>query len=185
MFYAAEYLCSNIQLAAEINIVKIDWNALFVVLNLVILYILLKCFLWKPICKAMDARKAKIDEQFKSADEAQKNAADLKEEYQNKISEINRESEKMLAEAKDDARSEYGRIVGDANEEARRILNKAHTDIENEKADAFRTLKGEIASTAITAAEKILQKEISELDNIRIYDEFLKENGESNEPDNL
>lgn len=168
-----------LQLTAEINLIKIDWNALFVVLNLVILYVLLKRFLWKPICRTMDARKAKIDEQFMSADEAQRNAADLKEEYQNKISEINQESEKMLAEAKDDAKSEYDRIVGDANEEARRILKKAHTDIENEKADAFRTLKGEIASTAITAAEKILQKEIGESDSLRIYDEFLKENGES------
>ena len=47
--------------------IKIDINLVFTIINLLVLYLLMKKFLFGPIIKVMDVRKAMIDQQFAGA----------------------------------------------------------------------------------------------------------------------
>ena len=48
--------------------IKIDINLVFTIINLIVLYLLMKKFLFGPIIAVMEKRKAMIDEQFASAE---------------------------------------------------------------------------------------------------------------------
>ena len=59
---------------------KFDWNILFTLINLVIFYLLMKRFLFKPILKVMNKRKEMINKQFQDADDAKSQALELKKQ---------------------------------------------------------------------------------------------------------
>ena len=54
--------------------IKIDINLVFTIINLLVLYLMMKKFLFGPIINVMDQRKAMIDQQFAEAKERQDNA---------------------------------------------------------------------------------------------------------------
>ena len=43
---------------------RLDWNLLFTVINLLLLFVLMKMFLFKPVQKILDERQAEADRQF-------------------------------------------------------------------------------------------------------------------------
>ena len=59
--------------------IKIDINLVFTIINLLVLYLLMKKFLFGPIINVMDQRKAMIDQQFAEAKERQDNAKALQD----------------------------------------------------------------------------------------------------------
>lgn len=64
---------------------KFDLNLLWTVINLIVFFILMKVFLFKPIKKTLEKRKALIDQQFSDAEAAQKQADEMKAQYQNEL----------------------------------------------------------------------------------------------------
>ena len=65
--------------------IKIDINLVFTIINLLVLYLLMKKFLFGPIINVMDQRKAMIDQQFAEAKERQDNAKALQEQYEGEM----------------------------------------------------------------------------------------------------
>ena len=64
---------------------RFDWNFLFMLINLIIFFLLMKRFLFKPIMKVMDKRKEMIDNQFNDAENANNQALEVKKQYEEKI----------------------------------------------------------------------------------------------------
>ena len=61
---------------------KFDINILWTLINLIIFFVLMKLFLFKPIKKTLDKRKELIEGQFKAAEDKEKKADELQAEYQ-------------------------------------------------------------------------------------------------------
>ena len=105
--------------------IKIDINLVFTIINLIVLYLLMKKFLFGPIIGVMEKRKAMIDEQFASAEKTTTEANQLKGQYedaQKARRDISTEQEAAMkamegkvAELAMDAAS---RIMGKKNDEA-------------------------------------------------------------------
>ena len=72
--------------------IKIDINLVFTIINLLVLYLLMKKFLFGPIINVMDQRKAMIDQQFAEAKERQDNAKALQEQYEGALKSAKEES---------------------------------------------------------------------------------------------
>lgn len=159
---------------------KIDWNLLFTIINLVILYVLMKKFLYKPVMGIMEKRQEMIDSQFKSAKEAEDTANQLKQKWEDTMSEVEAEKSRILEAANERAESEYGRIVSEANEEASVIINNANKKIAAQKEKTIRDVEGQIAGIAMLAAAKIVNEKSRELDNNAIYDDFLAKSEKKN-----
>ena len=58
--------------------VQINLNLVFTIINLLILYLLMKKFLFGPIMRVMDERKAMIEQQFQTAKETEDKANELR-----------------------------------------------------------------------------------------------------------
>lgn len=166
------------------KVLKLDvWNLIFTVINLIVLYLLLKKFLIGPVTAIMEKRKALIEEGFVSARTAQQEADELKLKYELRMASAKEESEKIISRAKADARAVYDQTVTEADERAGKFMADARKNIEIERAKAIREMESEIAGLALDAAVKIAGKGTKEVDNLSLYDEFLAEAGEADDTD--
>jgi F-type H+-transporting ATPase subunit b len=117
-------------------------------------------FVWPPLVKAMDERKAKIAEGLAAAERgqheqelAQKRAMDTLHKAKQQAAEIKTIAEKQAAAIIEEARDK-------AKEEGNRQLVLAKAEIEQETNKAREALRAKVAELVVLGAEKILRKEI-------------------------
>lgn len=152
---------------------KLGWDLVFTIINLVILFLLIRKFLYKPVMGIMEKRQAMIDNQFKSAREAEEKANALKAQWEESMTLVETEKARILSEANDKAKAEYNRIVSNANVEAGNIIDNANKKIAAEKEKTIRDVESQVANIAMLAAAKIVNDKSKELNNGAIYDDFL------------
>ena len=100
------------------------WTMIFAWVNLLILYLLFKKFLFVPIKKMIDSRQQEIDDMYSDADSARKSAAELKAEYEEKMSHAEEESEQIVKKAVRKAQLKEEEILKEANLQASRTLER-------------------------------------------------------------
>ena len=147
-------------------------------LNLLILFLVLKHFLFKPVNKILDDRKAEVENTYKEADEAKENAKALETEYSQKLEGAKEESAEIVREATKKAQSRSDEIIADAKTEAKAIVDNAHDQIEREKKIAVNQIKDEITGLALGAAAKVVEKEVNTSDNERLIESFIDSVGD-------
>ena len=157
---------------------KFDWNILFTIINLVIFYLLMKLFFFKPIMKTIDKRKEIIDKQFSDAQSVNTEALELKKEYEDKIQNAQEESSRIISDAKENARTEYSKIIDKAEADAEKLKQTAKKASDAERETVLRSAKEDIANLAMETAEKIIGENISNKTNSEIFDEFLNESSD-------
>lgn len=166
------------------KVLKLDvWNLIFTVVNLIVLYLLLRKFLIGPVIKIMEQRKTIIEEGLASARAAQQEADELKRQYELQIGTAQEESDRIISRAKVDARAVYDKVVSEADQQAGKVLADARKNIEIERGKAIREMESEIAGLALDAAVKIAGKGTKDADNLALYDEFLAKAGEADDTD--
>lgn len=151
------------------------WNIVFTVINVLILFILLRIFLFKPVNKMIAARQEEADKLLDETMQKQKAADDLKEKYETVLSDTEAEKKKVIQEAIKSADSEYQRIVGIAKGDADRIRKDAIAEANKEKNNIIKSVEKEIADMVVDAAAKISADNSS---NSKIYDAFLDKAGD-------
>lgn len=157
---------------------KFDWNALFVLINLIVFFLLMKKFLFGRIAKVIEARRQLINSRFREAEETSAKADKTLAEYENKLSEYKAEGDKIIEGARDDAKVEYDKIIERAENDAEKIKSDARIQMEKEAQSARKAAKEEIAALALEAAEKVVGKSVSAETDSEIFDEFLNESSE-------
>ena len=65
--------------------IEININLVFTIINLIVLYLLMKKFLFGPILNVMEQRKNMIDQQFASAKDTEEQAYELKGKYEDAL----------------------------------------------------------------------------------------------------
>ena len=151
--------------------IKIDINLVFTIINLIVLYLLMKKFLFGPIIGVMEKRKAMIDEQFASAEKTTTEANQLKGQYEDALKSAKEESFSIVEQAKDEAKVQADSIVKRANDQAGQILEKARRDISTEQEAAMKAMEGKVAELAMDAASRIMGKKNDEAQDMSLYDQ--------------
>lgn len=154
------------------------WTALFVLLNTVVLYLVLKRFLFVPVMNMIKSRQEEIDTMYLQADAAKEEALALEAEYREKLSQAALTGERMVKEAVQRGQTRQEEILRQANLEASAILEKASADITREKKKALNDAKDEIADIAMSIAEKVVGRELNGQDHSALVDGFIDRLGE-------
>jgi F-type H+-transporting ATPase subunit b len=163
------------------QVLQLNINLLFTIINLVVLYLLLKKFLIKPVTDIMEKREALIADGINNANMVQEEAQKLKQEYTSALAGAKEESLKIVEKAQVQAKSEYDRIVVEAGEKAGNMLESAKANIQLEQEQTMKALQSEIAGLAMAAATKIVSEKTENQGNQEIYNQFLEEVGEAHE----
>ena len=146
------------------------------IINLIVLFLLLRHFLINPVSNIMEQRRKLIADGLQNAQDTQDEANRLKAEYEEALSGAKKESAEIVDKARIDARPEYDRIVGEAGAKAGNIIENAKENVRIEREQTMKELQSQIAGLAIASAEKIVgDKEQN------IYDQFLGEVGGTDE----
>ena len=112
------------------------WNILFVVINMLIDYWIMKKFLFDRVVAVIDARENLIQDRFNEAETKAKEADEKKAEYQEKMKGAKEAAEQILADAHTEADHLQEKRIAEANEAAEQIRVKAMEQIAREQQKA-------------------------------------------------
>ena len=143
------------------------------IINIIVLFVIVKSLAYKPVKKFLDARKARIDESLKNAENKNAEADALKQSKQ--------ESDKIMGEAELSAQKRAAEITADADKKATDITEKARKDAEREYNERLAGLRADVTDIAFDISKKILSREVTDADNMAIADEFFSKYGEKEE----
>lgn len=161
--------------------IEININLVFTIINLIVLYLLMKRFLFGPITNIMEQRKALIDQQFASARDTEQKALELKTQYEESLKTAKEESFRIMDQAKGEAKTQAERIMQDASGQADEIIAKARENIRLEQEASMKQMEGKVAELAMAAAAKIMGERNSNEQDLSLYDQFLEKAGDSHD----
>ena len=157
----------------------IDLNELiWAIINFLVLLAILYKFLYNPILKVLDKRKEEIAANLTHAETSKKEAEDLFDEYKQQLEDARHEAHEIVNMANKTAEDAKNDILAQAREEAGQISEKARQEIEREKEKALQEVRDEIATLAVMAAGKVLEKSITKEDHEKMVREFVAEVGD-------
>jgi F-type H+-transporting ATPase subunit b len=155
------------------------WTIIFQICNLLILFALIRKFLFKRVMAVLDKRQQEIDGIYDAAGKARDDADQMKEEYTRRMSNARAEADLLVKNAMDTAQRRGDAIVQEARDEATHLKQKAESDIEQERRKAYSELVGEISGMAVDIAGRMVEREINADDHKQLVDEFIKKAGEA------
>lgn len=160
----------------------LDWqliaDACLLIIAMFALFLIMSYFLFNPARKMLNDRKEKIRSELETAKQDMDEAGRLKEEYESRLKEIDKEAESILSEARKKALNNENQIIAQAKEEAARILERAKTEAELEKQKISDEVKREIVAVAAIMAGKVVSASIDTAVQDQLIDETLKEIGD-------
>lgn len=157
---------------------SLNMSLVYMIINLLIFYFLMKKFLFGPIHRIVEERQQKMEAQFSEAAEANEKAKQAKEQYETALRSAKEEAAGLLEKARTDARDEYNRMVKEAGEESNRLRLEARQSSEREHEKMLQNVQEEVASLAMEAAQQIVYGTVDEETNRELYEQFLKKEGE-------
>ena len=158
-------------LSAIINPVSL----LMHLVNIVIIYIVFRLFLYKPVAKFMKSRQERFAKEREELD-AEKAEADA----------IRAQGDEILHKARSDAETQVAQIMAQADKDAKSIREEAQKQagviIENAKQEAqeekrrqLEAMHDQVMELSVALASRILEREIKPEDHQKLMEEFLSE----------
>lgn len=151
---------------------------IFTIINLLVLYFILRKLLFGRVNAVLEQRAALVKEELSSAEQKNQQAQALQAEYEGKLTDARQEAAKIVADAQNRAQRAYESKLADAVADAKRVRAEAEAQISSEREAMLRGARNEVASLALLAAAKVAQKSMSSADDQALVDAFLAEVGE-------
>ncbi|SHH78485.1 F-type H+-transporting ATPase subunit b [Sporobacter termitidis DSM 10068] len=145
------------------------------IINILVLFVLLRVILFKPVTKFLAARTERIAGELKDAEAKNAEALEMKAAYEKRIETYEEEGHEIIRASQVKASEEATAIVKDARGQAEKIIADAHQRIAGEKAQAVAEARTEVALLATEIAARILKREVSAVDNKAVAEDFFRE----------
>lgn len=156
-----------------INALSFIWQlAAFLVLLFVLWH-----YAFGPVTRMLDERANRIRQSMDTAERVQREMAEMEQRSKQLLDESRRERQATIAEAQ-----QIGdRIKADAQANARRqhdeIVASAQQDIQRATNEARLELRREVVDLAITAASKVVRRELDHTTHYQLINDVLAESG--------
>jgi len=160
----------------NLDVISVNiWAILASLANLLILTLIVKRFLFKPVKKIVDARRAAIDGDYAQAKAAREEAEKSRRNYEAAMATAKQTGDQIIADATRTAEYRSNEIVTEARQKATDIRRQAEADAVLERKKAEDEMKREIAEVSTQLTGKLLEREINEEDHKKLIDSFLND----------
>lgn len=159
-----------------LEISKVLMDLFLNLLNIALLFIIIRILVYKPVKKFLDQRTDKVNTAGDEAAARKAEAEKLKLEYENLLADIDVKSRQIISESKKKASEEASAIIAEAKKESDVIFEESKIKIEKEREVSLKAMKKEVASLAVDITKKLLAREINEDDNLKIAQDFFADN---------
>ncbi len=150
------------------------WVFLGVLITILILWLLTSRFLYRPMSNHVSKRRDKIKSDIDNAEKMNIEATADREKAAKELKGVKREAKKIMELSKQQAEDERKEIISKAQSQSESMLDGARNQIEKETAKAKEKANKDVASLAIMAAEKIIEKEVDTATNKKMVQDLIK-----------
>jgi F-type H+-transporting ATPase subunit b len=147
--------------------------------NLLILMLLVKKFLFKPVLNILQKRQDEVDKIYADANKAKDEANTLRADYENRLAAAKEEAGEIVKTATAAAQRKSNEMLEEAQTKASGLVARAEAQIAQEKKKAINEIKDEISGMAVDIASKVVEREISAKDHEKLIEDFIKNVGEA------
>ena len=151
---------------------------IFTIINLLVLYVILRKFLFGSVNAILEQREKLIQDQIQAAEAGRNEVQELQEQYEQKLAGAREEAEKIVSDAKARAQQAYADQLSQAEADAKRVRREAEAQIANQRQEMLRGVRQEVAQLAVLAASQVARKELDRESDRAMVEEFLAEAGE-------
>ena len=145
------------------------------IINIAVLYLLLRSLLYRPVSAYLGARSARIEEELATAQKTRQQADEVKRQLEERLESAEEEARAIVRKEEEKAAEESARLLADARKGADEIMAAAAGRIAQEKARAMSSMREETAQLATEIAARILRREVSLEDNRAVVSNFFSE----------
>ncbi len=143
------------------------------IIAFVIVFLTLNAWVYNPMLNMMETRKKKIAQGLEDARVAAEARADAEKEASKIIAVAQAEAGKIVAEATERASAAGKDVKAAADAEAAKAREAAIAETEQERNRILGDLRGQVASLAIAAANKLVGETLDEKKQRALLDEFF------------
>lgn len=154
-------------------------DAVLMIIAMFFLFLFASHFLFNPVRKMLSDRQEKIKGELDQAARDKEEAAKSRTLYEEKLNQVDKEAERILADARKRGMENEAKIVADAKAEAAKIVERARVEAQLEKQKMADEVKREMIAVASVMAAKIVQANIDTNAQHQLIEETLKEIGDS------
>ena len=145
------------------------------IINIIILFVIVRGLAYKPVKKFLDARKERVAKELSDAAAAKQNAEEEALKYKELTEKSKAEGTEIINEAERTAKQSAAEIIASAKQSAAEITEKARENAKREREAQVASMKDEIAELAFDISRQVLSREVTDEDNMRIADSFFEE----------
>lgn len=145
------------------------------IFNFLVIFFLLRKFLWKRFLGVLDERREKIVKEFKTIEETKAAISRLQREYQEKLSQIEEISRQHLQKAVQEGQRIAEELSWQARTQAERIIHSAQEEVHFEIKKAKEELKETVVDLTIRATEGMIREKLNSQTDKKLVENLLKE----------
>ena len=143
------------------------------ILGFIIVVIVFKMFLFKPILTLLDSRRKDIEDDYQKADATKTAAEASKAEYVKRLAEVEDEIRQLKSAEVKDAQRMKDEILSEARLQSEKIMAKAENEIQREREKAVVEMRSMLADMVVETAGKLVGAELDASRHAALIDKFI------------
>jgi F-type H+-transporting ATPase subunit b len=165
--------------APAMGVAMLDFSVTFVItlINIAILFFILRTLLFKPVTKFMESRAGKIRNDVEQAEKEKAQAKLLLRQYEEKLRSAGEEAAAIIRDARESAAAQADQIIAEGRGAAEILVANARKQLDTERRAAMALFKTEAAVLIVNASSRLLKRELNQEDCRRYAEIALEELG--------
>ena len=159
---------------------KLDINLLWTVVNVLVMYAVLRKFLFKPVQDVLDKRQKMVDDELANAQDAKTKAEVALAAANDKLHNVDVEAAARREAYEKQAEVEKQQLLADARKQADAIVAAGKASAEAERQSKLREADAQTTALARAMCEKLLARNLTAQDDARLLDDLLEKAGAGN-----
>ena len=131
--------------------------------------------MFKPVTKFIAERTKRVEDSIERSENDKAKARALLEKYEAQIKKAEADAEAIIQKAKELAKQEAEKIIAESRISAEHTLANTRKELELENKAALARFRQEAAVIVVTAAGRLLDREIKSEDSLSYADMLLRE----------
>ena len=148
---------------------------LVTIVNITVLFFVLRAVLFRPVTRFMENRAKKVQDSLDQAEKERAQAKGLLKQYEDQLQRVEEEATEIVRAATETARAEADRIIAEGRAQAARILEKGRKQLDAERKAAMTVFRADAAALVIGASGRLIRRELNSDDNRAQAELLLRE----------
>jgi F-type H+-transporting ATPase subunit b len=157
-----------------LNWTGLIWHAI----NFIVLFLLLRQFLFRPVVGMLDARAQRVRESMEQADQARRAAEQAETDRQALLAETRREAEQIRARADEQAKRILADAEARAHERQQQIESQAEASARQIEERVMAQVRAQLADLVVTAVDRVTRSAVDANAQRGLVQQFLTTSGD-------